>query len=254
LPFILIVKRSSGSVAVTTTRLASSYRVLGITPDVHSEGILASLLICHMYIAIDCRFVKAWVTFAYRQQLRCDPSGIPNYLQAVFDISQGPGLEVHEREALAIFINTEKSKDYWMSSDFERAQRQLGFGNDGPLRIEFDEDVDGVFLMGAYKSSFDEIQQSFSGAVTGADMVKNEDERDVALRNLKEAVAIVAQFTGREELVNYVKEQLAKRTLDPVMAYSALGANAEMDDDLILTIFGMRVSHVLHFPTYLAEN
>lgn len=110
----------------------------------------------------------------------------------------------------------------------------LGFGENGPLRIEFDEnDVDGQFLMNAYVTSWNSINANFGPG--------RPEERDVAMRDLRDAVLITAQSTGREDLVGFVQEELRKRGKDPAQAYVTLGANHEMDDDLILVIFGMRV-------------
>jgi ubiquitin carboxyl-terminal hydrolase 25/28 len=174
--------------------------------------------------------------FAYKQQLRCDPIGIPDYLQALKDIAEVPGIS--DSESLSLFVHTEKSKGYWLASERDKALTLLGFGENGPLRIEFDEnDVDGQFLMNAYVTSWNSINANFGAG--------RPDERDVALRDLKDAVLITAQSTGREDLVGFVQEELRKRGRDPAQAHVTLGANHEIDDHLILAIFGMRAS-----PTY----
>lgn len=173
-----------------------------------------------------------WLRFAYKRQLCCDPIGIPDYLQALKDIAEVPGIS--DSEPLSLFVQTEKSKGYWLTSERDRALTLLGFGENGPLRIEFDEnDVDGQFLMNAYVTSWNSINANFGPG--------GPDERDIAMRDLKDAVLITAQSTGREDLVGFVQEELRKRGRDPAQAYVMLGANHEMDDDLVLAIFGMRV-------------
>lgn len=148
--------------------------------------------------------------------------------------------DVPDSETLSLFAQTEKSKGYWFKDEREKGLKMLGFGDDGPLRIDFDEsDVDGPFLINAYISAWNSVNAAYG--------LKKPDERDVELRELKDAVVVVAQSTGREDLVSYVEEELRKRSRDPAQAYATLGANHEMDDEIILAIFSLRVSF---YPTY----
>lgn len=169
-----------------------------------------------------------WTKFAYKQALRCDPIAAPTYLQALEHIAENSGLD---HASLMTFLLTEKSKGYWVKSDRDKALKMLGFGDDGPLRIEFDEsDVDGSFLMNAYITACNTVN-------TTAQL----DERDAELRGLKDAVLIAAQSTGKEDLVDYVEKELQKRMRDPAQAYATLGAAREMDDEILLAVFSLRV-------------
>lgn len=172
--------------------------------------------------------------YAYRHQLRCDPHNAFHYLEAMKVISEVP--RIADAEQLAFAVLTEKSKGYFTEEDLAKALTRLGFGEEGPLRIAFDTDIDGEFLMNAFATAWSDINHMYGGDGP------NNDQKDVALKDLKESVEIAAMSTGRVELVKYVEEALRKRNRDPVLAYSALGASEGMDEDLILAIYSMRVS------------
>lgn len=184
-----------------------------------------------------CLGSSDWVLYAYELQIANDPFNIPQFLQALYTISQAPGISSLDRDALGNQIHIERSKQYWMADDLPRALTQLGFGDDGPIGIDFDADVDAKFLMMAYSNSYEEIQQRFSGLENGP----QGDQKVQALINLKESVVIAAQSTGREDLVAAVLEHLERRK-DPNAAYRAIDVSPDVDDGLLLTIYSVRVS------------
>lgn len=211
------------------SELARTYKVLGMTPDSHSERMYLTCPLPSTCL-LTARNPVGWLKFAYKQQVRCDPAGIPNYLQALQTISEHPALA---DEGLVLFVLTEKSKGYWSSTDLGKALSRLGFGEEGPLRISFDAEVDGTFLMNAFQEAWKDSETLYSS---------NPDHRDIAQRDLKDGVLIAAQSTGREELVKFVEAALKRRSRDPMQAYATLGASIEMDDEVIIAIFGLRVS------------
>lgn len=177
-----------------------------------------------------------WLRFAYKQAIRCDPSSLPTYLDAFHKIALAAG---PDSQGLMNFYQLERSKGYWSLADRDAAVALLGFGEEnGRLRIDFDtSDVDGPFLINAYTS-----------AVTVVNTTAPLAQRDVALKELKEATVVAAQSTGNEELVEYVENELKKRSRDPAEAYAAIGANREMDEDVLLAVFSLRVGFSILFP------
>ncbi|KAF8323953.1 cysteine proteinase [Clavulina sp. PMI_390] len=189
-----------------TDIMVTSFRILGLDPDSYSAH---------------------WLKYAYRQNLRCDPQGAPLYLDAFKFIAEAAENDLSE---LLNFFLVEKSKGYWTNSDYHQAIRLLGFGDDGYLRMEFEpNEVDGQFIVNAFSAAYNLLNQN-----------SDPSRLDIERKDLREAALIAAQSTKKEDLVAYVDKEVGKRTRDPATAYTTLGANKDMDDDLVLAIFNMR--------------
>ena len=63
-------------------------------------------------------------------------------------------------ESLEMLVATEQSRGRFSLGDLENATKLLGFGRDGILDVELDEEVDDDFILGAYKSAVKRAKSS----------------------------------------------------------------------------------------------
>ncbi|KAF8336537.1 uncharacterized protein EI90DRAFT_3287565 [Cantharellus anzutake] len=173
--------------------------------------------------------------FAFHQQIRCDPNNIPQYLSALEMIEEIPGLP--HRQDLTNFIMTQKSRGLWSRKDLDRAVGLLGFGPDGPLRINFDRDVDGHFLIGAFRNAWDGID--LSNAKEG---LYDPEKRDTLRRDLKEALLIASQSLGSQVIVEQARQEIELKSMSPNAAYAAFDATRDVDDDTLIVAYEMRAT------------
>lgn len=134
---------------------------------------------------------------------------------------------------LVSIIQMESSKGYWSKREWFRSQELLSFGETGDLGIPWDDDVDNEFLMRAFLEACRQSDKRFEHA--------SEADRAAARRDLKEALRILCQSTGKVDTVKYCDHQLRLQTADPREAYAKLGAIPSVDDDTMIAIFLMRV-------------
>ena len=125
----------------------------------------------------------------------------------------------------------ERTRNRFTRDDFLKAVSALGFGHDGPLRVEFDESVEEEFIVNAWR---DGIRRSW----------KDETNGSTTRRELNDALKVVADVRGSVEMHRiWEREKGSIMTVDT--AYSTLGVSKEMDENTLITVFEMRVSEVL---------
>jgi ubiquitin carboxyl-terminal hydrolase 25 len=169
--------------------------------------------------------------FAYQEQLRCGPVFAPDYLDTLTKISELPGLP--DSDHLFNLVQIERSKGFWSSTDLHKGARLLGFGEDGAMRIPFDSDVDENFLINAFQNAWRDADSTYR---------HDSERRDAHRQELKEALKMACQFSGNPELVARYEQEVRIRTMDPSRAYGVFGATGDIDDEMLLVVYSMRVS------------
>ena len=125
----------------------------------------------------------------------------------------------------------ERTRGRFTRDDFFKAVSTLGFGHDGPLRVDFDDSVEEEFIINAWR---DGIRRSW----------KDETNGSAIRRELNDALRIIAEVRGNAEMHRvWEREKGSIMTVDT--AYSTLGVSKEMDENTLITVFDMRVSDAL---------
>lgn len=114
-------------------------------------------------------------------------------------------------------------------NDLKTAFETLGFGAENSLRVDYGDDVDDEFLTHAWR---DALRQSWSNS-------------NVCRRNeVNEAFRNIAMFRHSKKLVK-LSEDEAMYGMTPEKAYQTLEVPQGVDDEMLITIYNMRVS-LLH--------
>jgi len=152
-----------------------------------------------------------------------------NYFTALVNIVQAMQLMNEDTPMdLQNLILDERSRNRFTQDDFFKAVGTLGFGHDGPLRVEFDESVEEEFIISAWR---DGIRRSW----------KDEANGSAIRRELNDSLRIIADVRGSAEMHRvWEREKGSVMTVDT--AYSTLGVSKEMDENTLITVFDMRVS------------
>ncbi|KAG2365462.1 hypothetical protein BDR07DRAFT_1449769 [Suillus spraguei] len=192
--------------------LLQTWKTLGITPTTFSPDILI---------------------FAYLAQCRCDPANTMLYFTHFYAIVAAiQSLGGVPSQELQTLVFEERSRGRFTEEDLENAAATLGFGRDGALRLELEDDIEDDFLAEAWRTA-----------------VKNawRDAKDCAQlqRDANDAFRIIAQSRGSKKLMKLFSES-SKNQMDPSRAYSVLEVSADVDDELVLTVFMMRVEEQPH--------
>jgi ubiquitin carboxyl-terminal hydrolase 25 len=124
-------------------------------------------------------------------------------------------------------LATERSRDRFTSEDLARAIEILGFGVEGPLGLDFDDEIPENFIENAWKEC---LKRSWRDSERGSEM----------LRGANEALRIVAEARGSEKLKK-VWEVGKERVMNPDKAYDTLEVPKDVDDAMLITVFTMRV-------------
>jgi len=187
---------------------------------------------CFLHCHILTQFWVELLNFAYLAQCRCDPAGTMDYFTALVRIVQTMQLMNEDTPMdLQNLVLEERARDRFTREDYLKAVSTLGFGHDGPLRVDFDESVEEEFIVSAWR---DGIRRSW----------KDEANGSATRRELNEALRVVADVRGSVEMHRiWEREKGSIMTVDT--AYSALGVSKEMDENTLITVFEMRVSEIL---------
>lgn len=133
-------------------------------------------------------------------------------------------------------LATERSRDRFTSEDLEGAVGILGFGVEGPLKLEFDDEIPESFIENAWKEC---LKRAWRDPENGPAM----------LREANEAFRIVAEARGSDKL-RKVWEAGKDRVISPDKAYDILEVPKTVDDAMLITVFTMRVS-CLHYHSHV---
>ncbi|KAI0066711.1 cysteine proteinase [Artomyces pyxidatus] len=170
------------------------------------------------------------MTFAYLAQCRCDPAHTIDYFTAFYDI-----FELMSRKGdippteLQSIILEERTRNRFTHENLQDAVKLLGFGKDGPLRLELDE-------VGNDQSGTEFIENAWKDAVRRA----WRDPDASKLMEVNDAFRMIAE--ARENpLLHRIWELAKDGGMTPERAYNTLDIPKEIDDALLITIYSMRV-------------
>ena len=127
---------------------------------------------------------------------------------------------------LETFVVAESSRGRFTTSDFMQATRTLGFGADNKLRVDFEDDVEPDFIVRAWR---DAIRRSW-----------DEPDGNTQRREVSDAFRIVAEARGSRELWDMWNEENTYG-MTPERAYSTLEVPQGVDEEMLITVYGMRV-------------
>ncbi|KAI0095055.1 hypothetical protein BDY19DRAFT_916041 [Irpex rosettiformis] len=186
--------------------LERAWEDLGVTPTSYSPEIL---------------------TFAYLAQCRCDPASTVTYYTHLLDIVETmKNLGVNPPDQLQMLAVEERSRQRFTFADYNKAVSILGFGKDNTLGVELEDDVPTEFIIQAWKEA---VKHSWH------------DPEGAQLRTgLNDAFKIVADMRQNPKL-REAWEQGKVSLMTPDAAYSTLEIPHDTDEDMLVTIFNMRV-------------
>jgi ubiquitin carboxyl-terminal hydrolase 25/28 len=208
--------------------LDDDWKTLGLTPSSYTPGIIT-------IPRVDTYLLKSRVElliFAYLAQCRCDPADTMGYFTALVHIVQTmQAMNEDTPMDLQNLVLEERMRNRFTQDDLLKAVSTLGFGHDGPLKVDFDESVEEEFVINAWR---DGIRRSW----------KDETSGSATRRELNEALRIIADVRGSTEMFR-VWEHEKGSTMTVDTAYSTLGVSKDMDENTLITVFDMRVSETL---------
>ena len=121
----------------------------------------------------------------------------------------------------------EQSRQRFTVADVQSAAEKLGFGPDGDLRLDYDDDIEDQFVENAWK---DIIKRSW----------RDPDHCAETHRTANEALRILAEARGSVRLM--ILWETGRNKMNPDQAYNTLEIPKETDDYMLITVFTMRVS------------
>lgn len=124
----------------------------------------------------------------------------------------------------------EQSRSRFTANEVEQAARTLGFGHDGDLRVEYDDEIEDDFVENAWKAL---IKRAWKDPISGAE----------TQRKANEALKILAEDRSSVRLMKVWENE--KNKMNPEQAYNTLEIPKETDDEMLITVFNMRVSSLL---------
>lgn len=175
------------------------------------------------------RFLDLLV-YAYLAQCRCDPANTPLYFSHFYNIVDSmKDRGTSPPEQLEMLFAAERSRHRFTLRDLEQAKEILGFGKEGILNVELDDDIDDDFVISAWKNALKAVWHEPT------------DKANHLRSDLNDAFKIVAEWRCSEKL-----RQAWERDKGPVMteevAYTTLGVLKDTDETMLITVFNLRVS------------
>jgi ubiquitin carboxyl-terminal hydrolase 25/28 len=168
------------------------------------------------------------LTFAYFAQARCNPAETVEYFTSYFTVCQiVMNMTDEPSHTLQAFIFEERERGRFTIENFQEMPPILGFGIQGTLGVEYDDEVPDKFVEDAWR---DAILRSWREGGEGQ-----------RISSANDAFRRIAEMRGSEALWKKW-EQAKDGGMTPERAYSTLEVPAEIDDGMLITIFSMRVS------------
>ena len=199
-------------------------QALGLTPMTYSPG---GFIFGVIPSALN-QYISELLAFAYLAQCRCDPRQTPHYfsqfyvvIQAIQEFGDIPPQDLQN------LVLQERTRNRYTEEDRLNAIRILGFGKDNMLRVDYEDDIDEDFLVGAWK---DCLKRAWRDPKEGAQR----------LRDANDAFRIVAESRGSTNL-RKLWEDSSRDGIDPSRAYTILEVPPKTDDAMLMTVFMMRV-------------
>ncbi|KAF9245638.1 hypothetical protein BU15DRAFT_85365 [Melanogaster broomeanus] len=192
---------------------------LGMTPMTYSPELLA---------------------FAYLAQCRCDPARTSYYFTQFFNVFQA----IQEfgdipSQDLQSLVLEERSRNRYTDDDRNNAIKVLGFGKDSLLRVDYDDDIDDEFAIGAWR---DCVKRAWRDPKDGTQR----------LRDANDAFRILAESRG-SVVLRKMWEDSSKNAMDPSRAYTVLEVPPEVDDSMLMPVFLMRLEEQPHLGDRMRE-
>ncbi|KAJ3575232.1 hypothetical protein NP233_g1222 [Leucocoprinus birnbaumii] len=187
------------------TPVAESIVALGLTLRTYSPELLA---------------------FGYLSQCRCDPGNTVQYfshLSAIVRAVESSGEPSPLLQDLAV---SESMRERFTAEDVDKAATVLGFGANGDLGVELDDDVEDEFIENAWKEV---IKRSWKDPEHGADIQ----------REANEALRVVAEAKCRPNL-RRTWETKKNSMISPERAYRLLEVPENVDDHMLITVYAIR--------------
>ncbi|KII93273.1 hypothetical protein PLICRDRAFT_35462 [Plicaturopsis crispa FD-325 SS-3] len=209
---------------------------VGAHPDQIPRGLIPDVLRQYEPISADWTALgltpssASWelLAFAYLAQCRCDPANTVNYFTHLFNIIEALSnvgeIPPQDLQTLAL---EERSRYRFTHQDLQMATERLGFGKDGQLSVDFDDDVEDEFIVNAWK---DAVRRAWSDLKEGSQLQ----------RDANDAFRVIAESRGSAKL-RKLWEDTNGKIMDPDRAYSTLEVPKETDDGMLLTVFAIRV-------------
>ncbi|TFK68265.1 cysteine proteinase [Pluteus cervinus] len=167
------------------------------------------------------------LVFAYFAQCRCDPAGTVKYFSFLSNIVQ----TLREfADCPALLLDTlamESSRDRFTLEDIHRATEILGFGAEGVLKVEYDNEIGDSWIENAWREC---LKRSWKDPLRG-----HEIQRDA-----NQAFRILAEARGSAKL-RRVWEFNKDKFMTPSRAYDTLEVPHDVDDSMLITIYQMRL-------------
>ena len=122
----------------------------------------------------------------------------------------------------------EQSRGRWRPEDLEKSIALLGFGSDNTLRVDI-QDVEDEFVVSAWE---DAMKRAW-----------REDEKKAVEHRaaLRDAFRIVGESRGSKSLKRIYDEADKFGDMTPEKAHSTLEVPRGVPDDMLITVYNMRV-------------
>lgn len=133
--------------------------------------------------------------------------------------------------SLQTLLATERSHGRFTLRDVKYAIDSLGFGVNNALRVEYDDSVDDEFLISAWRHA---LRESWS------------DPNGYKRNEINDSFRYIAMFRHSAKLVK-MSEDEAANGMTPDRAYQTLEIPQGVDDEMLITIYNMRVSVFIKF-------
>lgn len=164
-------------------------------------------------------------------QCRCDPANTPKYFTSFYNVIQAmQELRYDIPSDLQSVVMEERSRNRYTHEDVQRAISSLGFGADGPLGLDFDDEISDEFIVNAWR---DKVRRAWRDPKDGGELQ----------RDANDSFRILAEERG-SVMMRKLWEDSFSKTMNPERAYSTLEIPQEVDDTMLLTVFSLRVSHL----------
>ncbi|KAJ7109846.1 hypothetical protein C8R44DRAFT_883885 [Mycena epipterygia] len=182
-------------------RRHKEWRNLGMTPITYSPKLL---------------------TFAYLAQCRCDPGQTLEYFSNVRALAMALEILGNDCFMVAQLLNSEMTRGRFGQEEIDAAATTLGFGTEGPLKVEYGTDVPDEFVENAWKECVKRSWRDYSGGST------LQTEATKALKTLADA-------RGSHTLQK-VWDKGHHGIMSPERAYDTLEVPKDVDEDMLITL------------------
>ncbi|KAF5368322.1 hypothetical protein D9758_002467 [Tetrapyrgos nigripes] len=189
--------------------IEGSFWRLGLTPMTYSQELLA---------------------FGYYANCRCDPKRTIDYFTAFSNIVRLMDQIASCPQPLQDILVSEESRQRFTEEDLHKSIAILGFGPEGHLRVDYEEDIPDEFIENAYKS---EQKIAWTESLDGS----------TKQRNLLEALRMVSEARGSRRLKELWDKQLKGGYISPERACEILEIPKDhsTDDSMIILVYQMRI-------------